>query len=114
MLGEETRVEIGFVGRDAGAPEALSCRRDTGMDGVHWAGWAGGAGREISPARPFLPILPSGVSRDGGRVFEFLGLIMADDVLEHLRQIAVEDLREPVRREIDPVIGDSVLREIVG
>ena len=39
---------------------------------------------------------------------------MADDVVEQLRQIAVEHLGEAVRRVVDPVIGDSVLREVVG
>src|SRR5579872_3127793 len=48
------------------------------------------------------------------RVFQFFGLIEGDRLVEELREIAVEDFDEPVRREVDPVIRDAVLREVVG
>ena len=39
---------------------------------------------------------------------------MGDDVVEQLRQIAVQHVDEAVGREIDPVIRDAVLLEVVG
>src|SRR3954463_10241545 len=52
-------------------------------------------------------------SRDGGGVLESLGLIVGDDVVEQLGEVAVPHLDESVRGGVDPVIGNSVLREVI-
>ena len=36
------------------------------------------------------------------------------DLIDELGEVAVEHLDEPVRREVDAVVGDPVLREVVG
>src|SRR4051812_49445348 len=47
------------------------------------------------------------------RVLQLLRLIVHADIVEQLDNVAVEDFVYAVRREIDAVIGDAVLREVV-
>src|SRR5207247_6647441 len=65
----------------------------------------------VLPFLPFPPVKSSGYRR---RVFELLGLVMRDDILEQLGQIAVQDFSQSVRREVDAMIRNPVLREVIG
>src|SRR5262249_22820784 len=51
---------------------------------------------------------------DDRRVFELFRLVVGDQLIDQLAEVAVEDLREAMSREVDAVIGDPVLRKIVG
>jgi len=42
------------------------------------------------------------------------GLVMGNERVDHLAQIAGHDLRQRIERQVDPVIGHAALREIVG
>src|SRR5512135_1445801 len=42
------------------------------------------------------------------------GLVVLDQVREQFSDVAVEHVREAVRGEIDAMVGDAVLREVVG
>src|SRR5262249_29248860 len=53
-------------------------------------------------------------SADSGRILELFGLIVSGHLIQQLHQIAIEDLGEAMGREVDPMIGDAVLREVVG
>ena len=43
-----------------------------------------------------------------------VGLVGGDQVIDELVEVAVEHAREIVAREADAVIGDTVLREVIG
>ena len=47
-------------------------------------------------------------------MFQALRLINCDDILNQFIQIPVQNLFQPVGRQLDPVIRDSRLRKIVG
>ena len=47
-------------------------------------------------------------------VLQGFGPVVGGEGLAHLGEVAVEHLRQPVGREADAVVGDPVLREVVG
>src|SRR4029077_16800553 len=64
--------------------------------------------------RAWIDLRSTRPSADSGRILELFGLIVSGHLVQYLHQIAVEHLGEAMGREIDPVIGDAVLREVVG
>src|SRR5262245_25733385 len=63
---------------------------------------------ETLPATGALP------STDRRCVLQLLRLVVCGESVDELAEVAVQDLGQPVRREVDAVIGDAVLREIIG
>ena len=55
-----------------------------------------------------------GGSTGDRRFLEFLGVVKGDHLVEDFSRIALQDVVEPVGREVDAVIGDAALREGVG
>src|SRR5882672_2195544 len=79
--------------------------------------WASGRGRPDSRSRlsmvasTTIVVTPLPLLRDGG---ELLGLMLGEQRLRQLREVAVHDVVDLVEREPDAVIGHPPLREIVG
>src|SRR5262245_21796198 len=55
-----------------------------------------------------------GSSRHRLRFCELLALLPIPKRVDQLVQVALEDGREAVQREIDPVVGDPTLRKVLG
>src|SRR6267142_42796 len=78
---------------------------------------ASGRGRPDPRTRPSIVVsartvvTPSPLLRDGG---ELLGLMLGEQRLCQLTEVAIHDVVDLVEREPDAVIGDPPLREIVG
>src|SRR2546427_457192 len=76
------------------------------------------AGRALRALNGHFPIndVPSCVtfSEQIPRLFQPLLLVRVPQRLQQLRQVAVDDGIELIKRQVDAVIGEAVLREIVG
>src|SRR5882672_3384297 len=78
---------------------------------------ASGRGRPDPRSRPSIVVsattvvTPSPLLRDGG---ELLGLMLGEQRLCQLTEVAIHDVVDLVEREADAVVGDPPLRKIVG
>src|SRR5687767_15272019 len=78
--------------------------------------------RATRPLRRFLPRRdarapapePRRASIDGRRFLELFGVVERDHLVQDLGGVALEDVVQPVRREVDAVIGDPALGKVVG